>query len=194
MYPSIILAGILAALFAPKAEVSGSGNLDWSDPDSRRRVVWVVTGGCEAHCTCSAGLTPITHNLDTCIATKIVGIVSSQSGCCGEQELPTCLAAPDGCIMGSITYQFKLVGGNCSCTSIDIGTSGADAGQSQGGLGTGVLSQPFTVGGFGLFCDSLPDGNGASGYLTITCTAGGMPTPRTMASLEFQYSCAPCGG
>jgi hypothetical protein len=77
---------------------------------------------------------------------------------------------------------------------MDIGTGGQDAGQNQVGLGVGVASNVFTIGGFGLYCDATDDGASATGSISVTCTQGGNPVPRTMVDLTFDYLCMPCSG
>lgn len=189
LFGSLVLA--LAAIGGSADAVLTIGTA--ASPSGLPRVV-VIMEGCPGNCVCSAEITPQVHTGDACAGLQLIGVTVSSNGCCGGSRVPTCEEHPTGCVIGTLSYRLKLAGGNCTCTSMDVSTGGADAGQSQTGLGVGVLSQTFTLGGFGVYCDDAADGHSAEGSLTATCTAGGVPVPRTLINIDFLYLCAPCAG
>jgi hypothetical protein len=180
-----VLGALSLAAWAPRP-VEGSG--------SPIRIVVILADECGAECVCPALTTydPGGPEAD-CVAAQEIGIpVPSEDGCCADTG--NCPGPPDGCVMATRTFRYRLaLGEDCACTKADITTTGADSGQNQTGLSdSDNWSQNFTMGGFALFCSTVD--SRTRGGITITCTSGGTPTPRVLAVLVIDYECFKCAG
>lgn len=180
---SLLIAASTATSVGPGAE-----------DGAPRKLRVLLVAPCAANCTCAASVTPRIHTSDGCVNVQTQNLTLSEDGCCGEVDVPTCAGHPDGCVMGSQEFRIQLLGGTCTCTSMDYATSGVESPQSQSGLGVGVWSNWITIGGFGLYCDDEPDDAAPQGNLSATCTAGGTPVPRTLVNIDFDYECKECAG
>jgi len=153
-----------------------------------RRIRVFLPFECPGDCVCKGEVDVDIHTSDGCIDVETRNLVLSTSGCCNESEAPWCPPhATDGCQMGSQEYQMTLLGGACTCEEVSWGTGGVE-GPQGGGFKTGESTDWIEIGGYGLLCDNMDQGN-----LSATCIAGGTPVPRTVVNIDFNYSCGGCG-